>query len=277
VNVTTFDRTPSVSDDAPDRPPAPGLRHPGPAVLQRQEALFLDFDGTLAELAPRPEQVRVPPALLALLGGLQEALGGALAVVSGRPIEQLDTLLAPLSLPLAGVHGAERRDAAGRRHDAPLADPRLLDELMTAGECFARSHPGVWLERKTGAFALHWRQAPEHGPACIFWMEQALAGVQALQPLAGKSVVEAKPAGRDKGRAVQAFLSEAPFASRRPVFAGDDVTDEAGIVAAQALGGRGLKVGPGPSDACERLADPAAVHDWLAASWGALSRQRPWG
>jgi trehalose 6-phosphate phosphatase len=221
------------------------------------DALFLDFDGTLVELAPRPEEIVVPPELITLLQQIQQESGGALAIVSGRPLDQLDFFLAPLRLPLAGVHGAERRTADGRIIDQPVADVHHLRERLLP---LVNSHDGLQLEIKRGALAVHYRHAPHLQRRCIDTMIDALKHEPGFTMLNGKMVVEAKP-HVNKGDAIAAFLHEAPFRGRRPVFIGDDVTDEAGfaLVQSEIMSGLGIKVGAGPSQALARLADTAAV------------------
>ncbi|WP_034301236.1 trehalose-phosphatase [Herbaspirillum sp. RV1423] len=226
------------------------------------DALFLDFDGTLVNLASRPDGVVLAPDLIAMLRQLQEAADGALAVVSGRPLDHLDHYLAPLRLPAAGVHGLERRDATGRMIRLPAPDTDCLMERL--GPMVAR-HAGLLLEPKRGALALHYRQAPHLEQACIEAMDHAVTFIPGFSVLRGKMVVEAKAALASKGEAIASFMREAPFAGRRPVFAGDDVTDEAGFawVQSASVGGLGIKIGNGPSQALMRLDNPAALHQWL--------------
>ncbi|WP_288407923.1 trehalose-phosphatase [uncultured Herbaspirillum sp.] len=228
------------------------------------DALFLDFDGTLVDLAPQPEEIVVPPELITLLQRIQQESDGALAIVSGRPLDQLDFFLAPLRLPAAGVHGAERRTADGRILQQPVPDVHHLRERLLG---LVESHPGLQLELKRGALALHYRHAAHLEQRCVETMMDALRHEPGFTLLHGKMVVEAKP-HINKGDAVAAFLHEAPFRGRRPVFIGDDVTDEAGFAIAQGevFGGLGIKIGAGPSQALQRLADPAAVLNLLRQS-----------
>lgn len=234
-----------------------------PETLGPECALFLDFDGTLVEIADRPEDVIVPPTLVRTLHALHEWLGGAVAIVSGRPIEQIDAYLRPLVLPAAGVHGAERRRARG---SMIRADVPPLGRPLEAAEALARNHPGLRVECKRGSVALHYRLAPELEPICLAAMQEAVDASPGLTLLRGKMVLEAKPSGVSKGHAVEAFLQEAPFAGRVPVFIGDDVTDEVGFAAVQRLGGLGVKVGEGASVAEARLADAAAMRAALEAA-----------
>ncbi len=223
-------------------------------------ALFLDFDGTLVEIAAHPESVVVPPGLVDTLARIRQRLDGAVAVVSGRPIAQIDSFLDPLVLSVAGVHGAERRCADGRLARLPVQPMQAVEE---AAASLVRAHPALRLEIKRGSLAVHYRQEPQLEALCVATMEAAIARSPGLTLLRGKMVVEAKPAAASKGRAIEAFLAEAPFAGRRPVFIGDDVTDEAGFAVVQSLGGLAVKVGPGPTSASERLDSPAAMREAL--------------
>ena len=224
-------------------------------------ALFLDFDGTLADLAAKPDEVAVAPDVLPTLAALHRRLKGRLAIISGRPIAQIDALLWPLRLPAAGVHGMERRSADGALHYAPL--PALAGLRAAALELAAR-HPGLWVEEKYGALALHYRQVPELALLCRATMAQAVQHSPGTTLMEGKMIVEVKSLGVDKGRAIGAFLAEAPFAGYPPVFAGDDTTDEAGFAIVQQAGGMGLKVGQGPSIARHGIATPQALRLALA-------------
>jgi trehalose 6-phosphate phosphatase len=242
-----------------------------PQTLGPDCALFLDFDGTLVDIADRPDAVVVPPTLVRTLQGLQAWLGGAVAIVSGRPIEEIDAHLRPLVLPVAGVHGAERRRAQG---GVVKADVPPLHRPLEAAEALASRHPGLQVERKRGSIALHYRLAPELESLCLAAMQDAIDASTGLTLLRGKMVVEAKPCDVSKGHAIEAFLQEAPFSGRRPVFIGDDVTDEVGFAAVQRLGGLGVKIGDGASVAEGRLADAAAMRGALEAT---LARAREGG
>jgi trehalose 6-phosphate phosphatase len=235
-----------------------------PPRLDDGMALFIDFDGTLAAIAPRPDAVVVDDWVRPLLTLARQRLGGAVAVISGRPLAELDAFLAPLVLPAAGVHGVERRDAEGRVRVLAGAPP---DDLAQAAEWLAARHDGLLVERKPSALALHYRARPELEELCAQTLLAAARPHQdAWTVLLGKCVVELKPQRASKGEAVRDFLALPPFAGRVPVFVGDDATDEEGFAAVQAAGGCGVKVGPGPSGARCRLDDPAAVRDWLRAA-----------
>ena len=229
-------------------------------TLPPHTALFLDFDGTLVALADQPEQVVVPPQLLPLLVNLQTRLGGALALVSGRRLQDLDQFLAPLQLPAAAEHGAIRRTAQGDVYSAPT--PHLAAIEMAMHSLVSR-HPGLRLEPKQTSLALHYRHAPAQATLCHDTLVAALHGRPDLTLLHGKCVLEVKPAHIGKGQAIAAFMQEPPFTGRVPVFAGDDVTDEAGFVAVHTLQGRTVKVGAGPTCAQHRFDNPAALLDWL--------------
>lgn len=219
-------------------------------------ALFLDFDGTLVELAPTPEQVIVAPGLVDALRVIHDRLDGRLAIVSGRPIAQIDAMLATLTLPVAGVHGMERRDAAGALHYAPVPS---FSAVASRALHLASMHPRLRVEQKRGALALHYRQAPELEPLCLSEMRLAVKECPGMLLLHGKMVLEVKPASASKGTAIRDFLAETPFLGRRPVFAGDDTTDELGFAWVQQAGGLAFKIGPGPSLARERIASPQVL------------------
>lgn len=241
-------------------------------LLVPSSALFLDFDGTLIDLAPEPEAIQVPAGLVATLGALRDRLGGALAVVSGRPVAQIDEYLAPLSLPVAGVHGAERRAADGQ---VSLLPTYSLAHVEVAARALVLRHPELRMESKRGSLALHYRARPELEGACIVAMQAAVDQSPGLALLRGKMVVEAKPGGASKGRAIEAFMREKPFAGRKPVFVGDDITDEHGFAAVQRAGGTGVKVGEGESAALLRLVSPATLRLELQSLVPAAERALP--
>jgi trehalose 6-phosphate phosphatase len=215
-----------------------------PRLRPAEACLFLDVDGTLIEFGPAPDAVVVEAAAMKLLQTAEGALGGALALISGRSLAQLDALFGPARFPAAGLHGMERRDALGRLHVHPAErlPPQLVDEL---GE-IAERHPGVLLEDKGRAVALHYRHAASLQEMLEHEVE-ALArrhGGDDLQVQPGAYVLELKPSGITKAHAIEAFMHEAPFAGRTPIFAGDDLTDLHGFDAVEKLGGVSVAVGP---------------------------------
>lgn len=225
--------------------------------------LFLDVDGTLLDIAPTPDAVVVDPSLAGLLQRVRDALDGALALVSGRSLEQLDALFAPNAWPAAGLHGLERRDADGRIHHAGPADPALDAARQSLSDVVARA-PGALLEDKGRSLALHYRAAP----ALEHVLRREIRAIAArlgsdFHVLEGRRVLELKPVAATKARAIEAFLSEAPFAGRRPMFIGDDVTDLDGFAAVEAAGGVSIAVGD-RVEAMVRVASPRDVRALLA-------------
>lgn len=224
---------------------------------------FLDVDGTLIDIADTPDAVHVDTALLDLIAQLQRASGGAVALVSGRALHFLDRRLGKLRLPMAGQHGLERRDAAGRvwTNPAPPSVKRAIKQ--TLAPVLAR-HPGLLLEDKGLTLALHYRRAPQLASYAHRLMARLAADADAgLEVQRGKRVAEIKPAGIDKGTAIAEYLKEQPFRGRRPVFIGDDRNDEHGFAEVNKLDGISIKVGKGSSCARFRLDDVAAVRRWL--------------
>ncbi|RPH29930.1 trehalose-phosphatase [Buttiauxella warmboldiae] len=244
-----------------------------PPLFSGNLAFFFDLDGTLAEIKPHPDQVYIPAAVRTLLQKMSVMSGGALALISGRSMAELDRLATPFHFPLAGVHGAERRDINDNTHIVTLPEQvvaALQQQLSTALLAF----PGTELEAKGMAFALHYRQAP-YAQQAIFALAQQMTQRYpelALQP--GKCVVELKPLGINKGSAIRSFMQEAPFAGRTPVFIGDDLTDEAGFQQVNALGGVTIKVGVGETMAKYRLANVRMVYHWLGRLTQHIEQQK---
>lgn len=242
-----------------------------PPVPSLQWAFFLDVDGTLIGLADTPDSVQVDQPLLDLIDNLHRHSAGAVALVSGRMIADLQNRIGLRQLPMAGLHGLERRDSTGRlwMHAAPPATKSAIQEALAP--ILAR-HPGLLLEDKGLTLALHYRRAPTMaGYVHRIMARFANAPGQGLELQRGKYVVEIKPAGIDKGSAVAEYLAEFPFKGRRPVFIGDDLNDERGFAAVNQQGGISIKVGTGPSCARFRLPDVAAVHAWLGAALKGLT------
>jgi trehalose 6-phosphate phosphatase len=229
---------------------------PPPAL---SDALFLDFDGTLVELAERPHLVKIPAELPGLLACAAAALDEALAIISGRRLASIDPLLAPMRFSGAGLHGAELR--LDPRQSAPPLQP-MMEQAAAWLAARLDGNQALWIEDKGMALALHYRGAPQARALAQEMLQQAVDGLD-VDIISGHDVFEARPRGANKGEALRALMACAPFAGRRPVYVGDDTTDEDGIAAAQALGGIGVKVGTGASAARYRLENPAAVRAWL--------------
>lgn len=226
--------------------------------------MFLDLDGTLAPIETSPEKVGPDPARTALLDRLQLWLGGGLAVVSGRPVTDVDRILGGAVTCVSGGHGRERRTPTGERVDL-RAHPDL-PAVTAMLESFVAAQRGLLLEHKACSVALHYRGHPPAADACLD-IAHRLARAHGLDVIEGRMVVELLTPGPDKGDALQLFMRETAFAGRRPVMVGDDLTDEPAFEAAAALGGFGVLVGePRETAARHRLANPEAVMTWLSGS-----------
>ena len=230
----------------PELPPLPELQ---------RTALLLDLDGTLLDIAPEPDLVVVPPGLIDTLRTLRDRLGGALAVITGRPIETIDHLLHDAPHAVAGEHGGAVRHAPDEQVERP-PQPAVPDEWLVEVERLVRAHAGALLEKKAHGFTLHYRAVPDAGPAFQAGLQTLLRGSE-FELLSGKMMWEVRPNGIDKGNALRALMARAPFAGRVPVFIGDDKTDEAAIEVAGAMGGVGLRVH-------DAFGEPADVRAWLA-------------
>ncbi len=228
----------------------------GVPEIESDWALFLDLDGTLLDLAPTPDAVIVPEGLPVLLARTASGLGGALAIVTGRARETADRLLTPFQ-PTGGFgHGAELRDAGGRLIDSDIVLPAGWAGAL---EAFAAAHPGLILERKPHGLALHFRAVPELASAVRGVMQALVApATQDFALLPAHMAFEIRPRAATKARPVAALMAAPPFLGRRPVFVGDDVTDEDGMETARRLGGFGLHVGR------DFMGGPAEVRAWLA-------------
>ncbi|MDH3582171.1 MAG: trehalose-phosphatase [Hyphomicrobiales bacterium] len=234
-------------------------------------AIFLDFDGTLVEIAEHPSLVRLSPDTRRTLTQLYLALSGALAVITGREIGDVDRFLKPLHLPVGGVHGLKRRGADGVVCHA-LVNDRAISELSDRLHDAMADTEGLLIEQKSGAIALHYRGRPDLEQACVEAIDQAARDMDGIHLIRGKMVIEAKACTSDKGGAVEDFLSEPPFAGRMPVFAGDDVTDEDAFAVVNDRGGISIKVGPGPTRAHYRAGDISEFLDWLQGAAADLDR-----
>jgi trehalose 6-phosphate phosphatase len=245
---------------AAERLPTPPL----PDVHARW-ALCLDVDGTLTDFTDDPAATRVPPRLQRTLAALHGVLGGALALVSGRQLADLDRLFDTPGWAAAGLHGLQRRDGDGREHDY-RPDPDTLAALRRHTATLATALPGVRVEDKGACIALHCREAPWQEDALRTRAQALAAELDGYEMQPGNHVFELKPAGIDKGRALGAFLAEPPFAGRTPVYLGDDLTDEHAFAAVNAGDGISIRVGGRePSAARFMLDNPAAVQTWLDA------------
>ena len=246
-------------EQGPEAATATGLEPVPP--FERRAALFLDVDGTLLDIAARPQDVSLRPGLVRILGGLRQVM--PVVLISGRRIADLDRLFAPLVLPAAGQHGAERRAIGGEtsRLDLPRA---ALEQARDRLQHWAQAHPGVLVEDKGATLALHYRRAPQLAAEAT---QAACEAVERLGPrftlVPGAMVCEIRPSGCDKGRAIAEFLAEPACAGRRPCFIGDDTTDEDGFALVNRLGGCSIKVGPGPSVARWRFPGVDEVLAWL--------------
>ena len=225
--------------------------------------LFLDVDGTLIEFSTHPSQTAASSALKDLLLTVSDALEGAVALVSGRRIEDLDRIFFPLRLPAAGVHGGERRSE--REGLPPLLPPdRRLDPARECLQRFCTQHPQVVVEDKSIALAVHFRNEPAAAAALEHELHTILDDLgPSFHALHGSMVIEVKPRGFTKARAIEDFLREPPFKGRTPIFLGDDITDLDGFKLIDERRGTSIAVGDRVA-AQWRLADPAAVREWLS-------------
>lgn len=239
---------------------------------ENELALFLDFDGTLVELAPLPDEVKLDRRVGPALEKLHSALGGALALVSGRPISVLDDFLAPHRFDIAGLHGAQVRLGGALRSESKA--PEALRDATRDLVRFANSHVGIIVEDKRISVALHWRLAPQLEDDALALMRNVAAKMgPSVRLQQGKSVAELVPADASKGGAIAWLMQEPPYRGRRPVFIGDDITDEAGFETVNALGGLSIRIGEGKTCAAQRLASPTALRTILldAAESGSLN------
>jgi trehalose 6-phosphate phosphatase len=244
-----------------------GMRPPVNRITQHC-AIFLDFDGTLVNLELSPDQVVADGGLLYLLDELYVATGGAVAVLSGRSVENMDALLAPLCLPLAGIHGAQRRRADGtvERCSVPAT---LVWQTRMSLRMRLRHYKGLFIEDKGCAFAVHYRGAVSVPLSRLRADLEALATSSrgAFEVLEGAESLELRPRACNKAAALERFMSEAPFAGRFPIFIGDDQTDRAGFEVVGRINGMGIAVGSRVT-APWWLPDPAAVRSWLRGCLG---------
>lgn len=239
-----------------------------PPDLLRGASLFLDFDGTLVDLAERPDAVQVDARLTKLMRHLDERLRGRVALISGRSAAQVRVLLG-VEVPIVGSHGMEFMDRDGTV--APIARPAALAEVESAMSRLAGSHSGMLVEVKPLGVALHFRRCPSAEAACVS-LASVLAETHALDLQPGKLMIEVRAGGGDKGTAIRRLMGEPDMAGTRPVFMGDDLTDEPGFAAAAELGGDGILVGERRASAARyRLGGVDETLAWLEVAAARLA------
>jgi trehalose 6-phosphate phosphatase len=228
----------------------------------RAYGFFFDFDGTLAEIAETPSAVIVEDRARHALASLLRVSSGAVAIVTGREIDAIDSFFVPLRLPVAGVHGYERRNG-GMMISAQHSDEESSRAFEGMLRSFVSHNPGLLLEKKRGALALHYRLRPELETLCVALVEDSSSHLSSVVLTRGKMVIEARLHTANKGTAISDFLREPPFCGRVPFFAGDDVTDEDAFATVNALGGISIKVGPGKTTAKARAGSVDEFLSWL--------------
>lgn len=238
-------------------PAPPDKLHPS------KHALFLDVDGTLLDIEDHPADVRADPSLLAMLSSISTGFGGALSLISGRPIADIDRIFAPVRFAAAGAHGSELR----QHPDDPVAaaESALPASVLDGLRTFVEQNPGLLLEEKLGGVSLHYRRAPELEAQCKAYVQELLPQIDKdFRLIAGKMVLELAPIDHNKGAAITEMMRREPFSGRRAVFVGDDVTDEDGFRVVNAMNGITIRVGGNRGSLAEyALPDVAAVRDWL--------------
>lgn len=262
--IGTMNEQPIAPQRSPFLRPSKGPREGHPPFAS-DWCLFLDIDGTLLEHMERPGDVVVDAALRSLIGRLAAALGGAVALISGRGIEDVERLFAPLVVPVAGLHGVEHRDVHGTVHRHAI-DEGAMRSAHAHLEQVAAQNPGLFFEDKGLNLALHYRTAPElaHVAEEAIRIAARDLGIR-FEIQKGKMVWEVKPSGYDKGTAIEEYLDDPPFKGRVPVFLGDDLTDEVGFELVNQRRGHSIKIGPGKTRAHWRLTDARAVRGFLSA------------
>ena len=235
------------------------------ALAAGPSALFLDVDGTILDLAERPDDVVTPPGLVTTLRRAERKLAGALALVSGRPIRELDRLFEPLRLRASGVHGAEMRFDPGGPLTSALGATELPRSLWSELTRVVAAFPGALVEDKRFSFAVHYRLAPgAERPLREAVMRIVDPAKIAVEVMNAHCAIELRAPGCDKGGAIAAFLSMPAFRDRTPIFVGDDATDESGFAVVSARGGYAFSVGSPRRGAIATFSRPSAVRDWLA-------------
>lgn len=226
-------------------------------------ALFIDIDGTLLDMAPTPDSVRVPPVLVETLTQLSTTFNGAVALITGRRVADADRFFGPLKLAASGVHGTEARGADGRTK--MLAEPVPAD-LAGAVHEVVRGLPGILVEEKGAGFAVHYRNAPEARAVLELQLRQLVRGWDSFAVRRGRKVLDVVPKAYSKGTGLAWLMQLPAFEGRRPVMIGDDHGDEPALEAAENLGGLGLKVaGEHFSRESADFANPARVRSWLGS------------
>src|SRR3569833_3165457 len=254
-------KRPMADDEAPDAVPVPHALVPH----LDETAILLDIDGTLLDLMPTPREVWVPPGLSDTLKRLTELTSGALALVSGRSLNDIDLIFAPDVFRAVAGHGAEMRLSVENEADDVHAPP-LDKELKRRLAAIAKLSPGILLEDKGYSLALHYRLAP-HAEKAIY---EAVSVIRAdlpnapIEVLPGKSVCEIKHSGFTKATGVRELMQRDPFKGRRPIFIGDDVTDESEFAIMPDLGGLAFSVGKRVFGVAGHFDEPRDVRDWLA-------------
>ena len=227
-------------------------------------ALFLDVDGTLLDLAARPDDVVTPAGLVTTLAGAERKLAGALALISGRSIDDVDRLFAPLRLRVSGVHGAEIRFDPNAP-TMPTAAADLPQSLLAALRRAVEPFPGVFVENKRFSFTVHYRLAPSAERPLRNIVKQLVDSIPiAVDIMDAHYAIEIKSPCFDKGGAIAAFLATSTFRGRTPIFVGDDTTDESGFALVTARGGIAYSVGRPRPGAIGAFSEPRAVREWLA-------------
>jgi trehalose 6-phosphate phosphatase len=248
---------------APRSASIPRQLQAGGRISESRWCLFLDVDGTLLEIAATPRAVCVEPSLHELLSRVNFALRGAVALVSGRPVADLDRLFAPRRWPAAGVHGLERRDAAGHWHAHPPVDEARIGIARSRLRRLSARLPGTIVEDKGPTVALHYRQAPQHEEVARREVRSIARDIGGdFHLLEGSMVLELRPQGASKADAIRAFLLEPPFAGTRPIFIGDDLTDQEALADVERMGGLSVAVGD-RVQAMSRVSGPRDVRVFL--------------
>jgi trehalose 6-phosphate phosphatase len=248
-------------DELPDSVPVPGALIPHLGEC----ALLLDIDGTLLDFAPTPREVWVPPGLAKTLDRLLARTSGALALVSGRSLNDIDLIFAPAEFPAVGGHGAEMR-LSGEGESVAAHAPPLDKDLKKRLAAIAQLSPGILLEDKGYSLALHYRLAPHAEKAIYAAVSLIRADLPSapIEVLPGKLVCEIKHSGFTKATGVRELMTHEPFRGRRPVFIGDDVTDETVFAIMPDLGGQAFSVGRRAHGVAGHFDEPRDVREWLA-------------